>query len=893
MVTTFFYDIFEEVGDGYNIKPDLASIDIKIDLNQKGLEEDANWNKLAWALINKSKVERLYREEARNAVPLEKYMKAHKEMAFLKGCNDTIVLDTGYKVKYSQTTGELCGRLQANGSISMQGMVREVRHLIASDSYVDVDVANCHPVITEWICDNIGVDCAALKRYINERENIFEQINNYSVENGGRELSRGFLKVYMLKISYGCGDKSVDVIKPEHRHPFINEYVECMRKVGGKIMKLFASFYELNKVRRIQKGKKYNFIGSGMSHLCQYVENQILMKMYTLGESLHQNGKSILCFDGIMIHKSAFSVDFNKDSFMKLCESYFHDKGFLSFKLEIKDMNYGEALQRELAKSAIVYKPDVDYVARWLNNEHMKRIAQLKEYAELFKDTCMNSVLTTKQRDVLMEEVGGFEAADFRIKLENTQWVLDEFIYFYKAFGHMYYARMEADKSKYLIHLDKKGYQMGDLPFSNIGIVAYEEVKQKGVVVDYTPVDIGGQLETILTKKYPQLVRSYNKFVFHPYTPLQPPCKEIVNKRNFNVFTGYETRVNGEWLKQEEVDMSFVEPLLYHLKEVLCAGCEESFQFMLKWCQILFKEPRRRTRSIPVFVSEGEQVGGKGTFFNEFLSKLILGDNMAGYENGLDFLSKNFNPQLEGRLLTVCEEATTADGSFHSLHAKLKSQSTESLISINDKNVKAKTVENYNNFVVLSNYDNCVKLEDNEKRFVLFKTSEEAVEKKGGQVEYFNWLYKYINKESALHFYFYIYHLDLSHVDMRVKPRNDFYNDVKEATASNQVKFAREVVAFVKNKLNPVPLSKEENGEDNEMKLESRPWVLALNNELELRPKMKDYKIKRHELYEVYRLWCLATGVKNPVEFDGAFATTMKKYVSEGKVGNSKFYFIR
>lgn len=59
---------------------------------------------------------------------------------------------------------------------------------------------------------------------------------------------------------------------------------------------------------------------------------------------------------------------------------------------------------------------------------------------------------------------------------------------------------------------------------------------------------------------------------------------------------------------------------------------------------------------------------------------------------------------------------------------------------------------------------------NNEVRFALFKTSDEPIRAKGGPEEYYNWLNKYLNKKSALHFYYYIYHLDLSHVDIDNPP---------------------------------------------------------------------------------------------------------------------------
>lgn len=905
MSTSFWDDIFTKVGEGiYNISPDLSLNHIKKILEVGGLTEDVNFNKLGWALMNLEQIERLYREDARNEVSLEKYMKAHKKAGFTKSDNKLKIFDNLFKVKYKQTTGELNGRLQAEHSISGQGMVREIRHLIFADKYFDVDVSNCHPVITEWICDNLGIECVALKRYIKERESLFKEISNYSVEHGGEELERGYLKIYMLMISYGCGKGKINEIKEEHRHPFINEYVNCMKEIGEKVMKCFYSFYKLNKERRIAKEKAYNYNGSGMSHLCQYVENQILLKMYTMVSKLHENGKSVLCFDGIMIHKDVFTTEFNQDSYIRMCESYFHSKGLEKFKLEVKEMTYGNMLMENLKDKGCPYIESENYVEEWFAECINSRKKELKKYKEMFKDLSMISILTEEHKDILKKEVGfinkdkqnsGRMAKHFREKLENSYWDIDEFKLFYEAFGHMYYAKLESNKKQYILNIDKAGYEMGDIADANVTISAYKEKKIASGDSEFILECIGGNLDLLLTKRFCKLVRKYNKFVFHPYTPFQPIDKSIVSVDDFNVFSGYKVSGEGQWLNVDEVDMSLVEPWLYHLKESLCAGSLKGYEWMLRWIQIIFREPRTRTKKVPVFVSEGEQVGGKGTFFNKFLSALILGDEkLSGTQEGLDFLVDNFNAQLEGRILTICEEATTADGGFGNIHSKLKSSVTENKVCINDKHTKRKVVDNFNNFVILSNYDNCVKVNDREERFALFKTSEKPIMEKGGKIAYFNWLYKYITKEAALHFYYYVYHLDLSHVDIKDRAINDFYASTVEATASSQVKFAKEVISIVKDKLSPI---KEELDDDDKLVMDeqgfdTREWILMLESNLTYRPRKKDYTIKKQSLYNVYRLWCTDEGIRKPVEFKGAFTTELKKYMGEIMIRNAHFYSI-
>ena len=51
------------------------------------------------------------------------------------------------KVKVSYKQNDSSGRLWAVGALSLQNVTREIRHTIANDFYIDVDIVNCHPTL--------------------------------------------------------------------------------------------------------------------------------------------------------------------------------------------------------------------------------------------------------------------------------------------------------------------------------------------------------------------------------------------------------------------------------------------------------------------------------------------------------------------------------------------------------------------------------------------------------------------------------------------------------------------------------------------------------------------------------------------------------------------------
>ena len=57
------------------------------------------------------------------------------------------------KVSYKRPKYQL-GRVYPAKSLSLCSVRREIRHTLAHDKYVDIDIANCHPELLKQICDH-------------------------------------------------------------------------------------------------------------------------------------------------------------------------------------------------------------------------------------------------------------------------------------------------------------------------------------------------------------------------------------------------------------------------------------------------------------------------------------------------------------------------------------------------------------------------------------------------------------------------------------------------------------------------------------------------------------------------------------------------------------------
>ena len=120
------------------------------------LEERFDQHKLNYIIKNKDTL----RDRMRATCFEDGYDPFHIAQKYLsKSANGTI------KTKYKQNAS--FGRFYAVGSLSLQSMPREIRHTIATEFYVDIDIKNAHPVILAHLCSKMGSPANGLRSIIN------------------------------------------------------------------------------------------------------------------------------------------------------------------------------------------------------------------------------------------------------------------------------------------------------------------------------------------------------------------------------------------------------------------------------------------------------------------------------------------------------------------------------------------------------------------------------------------------------------------------------------------------------------------------------------------------------------------------------------------------------
>jgi len=246
-------------------------------------------------------------------------------------------------------------------------------------------------------------------------------------------------------------------------------------------------------------------------------------------------------------------------------------------------------------------------------------------------------------------------------------------------------------------------------------------------------------------------IRIFNKIV------MDPSHVGDVNG-NLNLYRGMKAKL------VPEIDMDRVNAILYHLK-VMNNFDEVAFYFTLNWKAHIVQYPWIKTGSALVF--NGKQGTGKNTLV-EFFGKEIIGQDHYGYCNNIDDLTGQFTSHHALDIFDVCDEI--AFSGANKTNNILKSLITQTKQKFEKKGESPFMVDHFSNYVFLSNHDDAVKIEDEDRRYHVKTTSS----KHKGDTDYFNALYKILEQEgTADHFYTYLMNIDLSGFNVRAIPHSE------------------------------------------------------------------------------------------------------------------------
>ena len=142
---------------------------------------------------------------------------------------------------------------------SLQDLFNEVRSSIIHKDCTDVDFINSNITIIIYLVEKYKLKIPNIKKYSNDRENIFKKINN----------DRIIAKKLILAILNG------GFLEEYHDNTDINNF---LKDIENESKMLHNYFYKID--NRINDEKIYNYKGKNFSRILQDYENMLLMNLY-------------------------------------------------------------------------------------------------------------------------------------------------------------------------------------------------------------------------------------------------------------------------------------------------------------------------------------------------------------------------------------------------------------------------------------------------------------------------------------------------------------------------------------------------------------------------------------------------------------------------------------
>ena len=236
---------------------------------------------------------------------------------YLKKCENVNHVRVVYKLGKLMRTQHLnLGRLCASEGIGLQTFSRDVRAALAGRYYFDVDVVNAQPTIILQYCEREGWECSALRRYVETREEVLEEMErNLGIE-------RWEAKQRVISLLNGGSSEGLT--------PFLT------RDLAPEVRRILQNVWAKNADALKWLKSQPNHIGKGMSHTYQTEERKVLMAM---DRAFARRGRSLdtLIHDGGLVRKRDGETELPRGLLREVEADVLKETGY-SVRLAIKSL---------------------------------------------------------------------------------------------------------------------------------------------------------------------------------------------------------------------------------------------------------------------------------------------------------------------------------------------------------------------------------------------------------------------------------------------------------------------------------------------------------------------------------------------------------------------------
>lgn len=496
------------------------------------------------------------------------------------------------EVKYNKVQNMVFGRVHPKNALGLFNIRRELRHTLAKERMVDIDIENCHPVILYQICKANKLDCDYLEEYVLNRQKYLDEVmTTYNVD-------RDTAKKLFIQLMYFGGFESWAEKCNIKQQP--TKMILRFKKEIQEIGKIIADSNDeikkaVKKRKEEQKTKDYNEVGTTVSYYLQEIECRILeaIYLYCVNNKIIKNNIAVLCADGLMILKEDY-----KPSLLSDFSNLIKDKFNFELKFTQKEMNqdYLNILDDHLLS-------DNDIIKNQMNGYD-----NTVDFGTSFKYSTFEKLFTND-----LEELGSDKYIEFFHFTRSFKYFNNYHCYLYLSCKYYKFERDEIETySDFLNAFNDLHFTHNKLKYKFCSL--YDSCKFKN---------------------------SYSKLDFRP--------NEKVDSDVYNMFKGFKFDSDNN-----EYDESIIKPFIDHIN-FLCSNDQkqkELVEYVLNWMSHIIQKPETKTEVAIVFYSIIEGAG-KNIVFDIF-EKLL--DNYSAKFKDTNDLTSRFNGQMMGKLFCIGDE---------------------------------------------------------------------------------------------------------------------------------------------------------------------------------------------------------------------------------------------
>ena len=502
-------------------------------------------------------------------------------------------------VTYARSGTHGIGRFYPKKSISLGAIRRQLRHTLAKDDYVDIDIVNAHPVMLVQLCEANGIMCANLKDYVNNREKYFKMIaDEYGVSERDQQKNLFIRLLYFGKFEkWAAANLLVDAK--------INDAILLLQNEMKRIGEWLVGKHPLLK-KTLCSVKDCNVLGRITSYVLQEHERRILECVYdylTINQAIPDDN-AVLCFDGVMILKN-----FYEDRFLSELKELVKEKTGFVVDFVQKEMNedFREMLSNEqpvLREFEFAPEQLVRFDSKFCNS--LGTYEEKKAYVENFicKILLPQGMYIWGENFQMIDDFNNFTNKHLRIMIKS-----------------------QAELTSDLKHIGSGQFTTKDreLRFTEIW---FEDVN----------------------------IRLYNSVDFIPMNSVFSREDHHL-KNTFNLFLGYNPEIESEYDVTKR--SALIAPWLDVVKE-LCEGNQRCVDFYVKFLAHKIKYPHKK---LPyAFILKGKQGVGKTLHLNA-IANIIRKEHFISSSEPKDFFgdyAEGFHKKLIVNM-NECEGKTTFD----------------------------------------------------------------------------------------------------------------------------------------------------------------------------------------------------------------------------------------